>query len=790
MKFSEQWLRTWVDPKISAQELSDQLTLAGLEVAGVTPVAGDFTNIVIGKIVAIAPHPQAKHLHICQVEIGASELLTIVCGASNVRIDLGVAVAMIGARLADGTIIKAAQIQGEKSEGMLCSAAELGLSDSTDEILTLGTDLLPGKDLYDALQLDDHAIHIDLTPNRADCLSVLGIAREVAAINECAIKRASIDPVAASHSQQLPVTIRQPDICAQYLGCIVRGIDRQAATPTWLQERLRRSGLRSINPVVDVTNYIMLEIGQPLHAFDLAKLNGSIIVRCAEPGEQLQLLDGKLVTLDPDSLLIADEVNALALAGIMGGADSAVSATTSDIFLESAYFSPQAISGHARRYGLSTDSSHRFERGVDPALQVQALARATRLLQTIVGGEAGPVTQVKNDKYLPQPKNINLRWQRIGKVLGIDIAQKEVEKILTNLGMVLTPQTNTWQVKIPSYRFDLSLEEDLIEEVARIYGYNQLPVHNIVSELCVPPTSNKSAIQRLSEVLVDRGYREVINYSFIDPQVQQLFKFESKAMDLLNPISAELSQMRLSLWPGLLMSIYNNQSRQHTDLRIFEQGLCFKMQSGIEQDQVIAGVVAGRAQVGQWDAPDRDFDYFDIKADVQALIKLSHDPECIKFIALQHPALHPTQSARIEDQGQLLGWIGALHPRIIQELGLLGPVFVFELYLAQLENSVLPQFSPFSKFPAIRRDISFIIDELITAAQIKEKIIQAGGNLLRQVEFFDVYRGKGIEQGKKSIAMGLIFQHFSRTLTDGEVIEYMNSVIHSLTKAYSIMLRN
>lgn len=790
MKFSEQWLRTWVDLKINTRDLSDQLTLAGLEVASVEPVAGEFSGVVTGQVVAVSPHPRADDLHICQVETGADHRLKIICGAANVRVGIGVAVAGTGARLANGAIIKKTQIKGEESAGMLCSAAELELSDVADEILTLPADLPAGKDLHDYLQLDDCTIHIDLTPNRADCLSVFGIAREVAALNDCAIEHVSVKPVKTTHDQQLPVTIRQPEACAQYLGRIVCNVDLQALTPLWMQERLRRSGLRAINPIVDVTNYVMLEIGQPLHAFDLARLKGSIIVRHAEPGEQLQLLDGKLVTLDEDILLIADEDKALALAGIMGGAESAVNSATTDIFLESAYFSPEAISGHARRFGLSTDSSHRFERGVDPALQAQAIERATALLQTICGGKAGPVTQAKSDKHLPSTKNIKLRWSRISKVLGVNIVQDNIAKILRSLGMSVKQVKDEWHVQIPSYRFDLSIEEDLIEEVARIYGYNQLPARNIVSELCVPPASNKLKVQRLGEVLVDRGYREVIHYSFIDPQIQRLFNFEAKAIDLLNPISTELSQMRVSLWPGLLLSVYNNQSRQHADLRLFEQGLCFKQQSDVKQTRVIAGVVAGRAQAGQWDAADRDFDFFDIKADVQSLLKLTHDGEGIDFISHQHPVLHPGQSAKIERQGQLSGWIGALHPRIIQRLDLLGPIFLFELDLAQLEKVVLPKFKAFSKFPAIRRDISFIIDETVTAQQIKEEIIQAGGNLLQKIEFFDIYQGEGIARGKKSVAIGLIFQHYSRTLTDSEVTEHMNSVIHSLTKAYTIMLRD
>jgi phenylalanyl-tRNA synthetase beta chain len=577
MKFSEKWLREWVNPAVTTQALADQLTMAGLEVDAIEPVAGAFDNVVVGEIVAAERHPDADKLQVCRVNVGSGEPLQIVCGAANARVGIRVPAALIGATLPGDFKIKQAKLRGVESSGMLCSAKELGLAEASEGLLELAPDAPIGRSIRDYLELDDVAIELGLTPNRADCLSVAGIAREVATLYRCDVKGPAMEPVASAITDTFPVHLDAPADCPRYVGRLVRGIDIKAATPLWMKERLRRSGIRSLGPVVDVTNYILLELGQPMHAFDLAKLNGAIRVRRARTGEALKLLNGSEVKLDPEVLVIDDEKEALAFAGVMGGESSAVSDATRDIFLESAFFAPLTVAGKARKYGLHTDSSHRFERGVSSELQRTAMERATALLCEIAGGKPGPIVEVVAQESLPARKPITLRHPRIGRVLGTEIPEQEVTEILSRLGMSPAKAGEGWQVTPPPYRFDIEIEEDLIEEVARVYGYNRLNTSLPQGALKMNPCPEaRTSVARLLEVLVERGYREAITFSFVEPKLQSLLDPEESPIPLANPISAELSVMRTSLWPSLAQVLQHNIRRQQPRVRLFETGLRFR----------------------------------------------------------------------------------------------------------------------------------------------------------------------------------------------------------------------
>jgi len=570
MRFSEQWLREWVNPPVSSKELAEQLTMAGLEVDSVEPVAGVFDKVVIGQVRTLEPHPDADKLRVAQVDVGADELLQIVCGAPNVAPGIKVPTALVGARLPGDIKIKKAKLRGVASSGMLCSARELGLSEDHAGLMILPEDAPLGEDIRRYLQLDDVAIEVDLTPNRSDCLGIEGIAREVGVLNRCAVSPPDMPAVAAVHDPQFPVTISAPEACPRYLGRVVTGVDAKAATPLWMQERLRRSGLRTLGPVVDVTNYVMLELGQPMHGFDLAVLHQGIEVRVAQPGEKLILLDGREIELDSDTLVIADAGGPLALAGIMGGEHSGVSEATRDVFLECAFFAPTAIAGRARRYGMQTDSSYRFERGVDPELAARAMQRATALLLDITGGEAGPVTEVANPEHLPAPARIPLRQQRVSKLLGLELPAAEIEDILTRLGCGLARRGEDWEVTAPGYRFDMRIEADLIEDIGRIYGYNRLPTSEPVGRLqMIAAAEACRPVERFSTLLVDRNYQEAITYSFVDQALQAAIDPDGQPIALANPLSADLAVMRTSLWPGLLRAAEHNLNRQQNRVRLF-----------------------------------------------------------------------------------------------------------------------------------------------------------------------------------------------------------------------------
>ncbi len=790
MKISEQWLREWVDPPLDGHQLAEQLTMAGLEVDGVEPAGGDFTDVVIGRVIDLHPHPDADKLRVARVDIGADEPVQIVCGAPNVRVGLYAPVARIGARLPGGLHIERTELRGVESQGMLCSARELGLGEAAGGLLEL-PDGEPGVDLHDLLQLDDRIIEVDLTPNRGDCLSIAGVAREVGVLNRLPTPIA-IDPVAPVLDDTFPVELADPADCPRYVGRVIRGVDPGAPTPLWMTERLRRAGARSLGPLVDVTNYVMLELGQPLHAFDLAKLHGRIVVRRARAGERLELLNGQTVEPDPETLLITDGSGPIALAGIMGGVSTECDDATRDVFLESAFFAPLAIAGRARRYGLHTDASHRFERGVDPELQARAVERATRLLVDIAGGRPGPLTDTVNVEQLPPPREVALRAARLRLLLGADIPTDEVADILQRLGMTVTPTDDGWRVVPPGFRFDITIEADLIEEIGRIHGYDCIPSQHPVIRLEPAPRSSTMVDRtRLRQALLVRDYQEVITYSFIDPQLHQTIDPEQPAIALSNPISSEMAVMRTSIWPGLLKTLQHNRNRQQERVRLFELGLNFR--GGPEQpDQRpwLAGLASGTVFPEQWGTQLRSVDFFDLKGDVEALLSVAGlGAEC-RFTADRHPALHPGQSARIERNGEFVGWLGALHPRLARTLDLSGNVYLFELRLDALAGLRAGSVCEPSRFPASRRDLAIIVAEDLSAEMVLDSVRELAGERLHHVSLFDVYRGKGIPEGHKSLAFGLILQDFSSNLTDQAVDDTISRIISGLAERLDARLRD
>ena len=792
MKFSEAWLREWVNPNIGTDELADQLSMAGLEVDSVEPAAPAFSGVVVGSVLSREPHPDADKLSVCSVDTGSGAPSQIVCGAKNVAAGMKVPVATVGAVLPGDFGIKRAKLRGVESLGMICSAAELGLAETSDGILGLPPDAPVGVDLRDYLALDDRCIDVDLTPDRADCLGVAGIAREVGVLNRVPVSAPSIAPVAPSIAAVFPVALDAPEACPRYLCRIVRGIDAAAATPDWMVERLRRSGVRTISPVVDITNYVLLELGQPMHGFDLAKLDGGIHVRMARPGEKLALLDGSEASLRDDTLVIADRQRALAMAGIMGGADSGVTATTRDVLLEAAFFAPLAVAGKARSYGLHTDSSHRFERGVDFELQARAMERATGLMLQIVGGKAGPVVERVSAAHLPRRESIALRRSRIGRLLGVKIEDAEVGDILERLDMQLSPTDQGWLVTAPSARFDIAIEADLIEEIGRIYGYANIP-----SSLSSAPVSvalrpeAEFNLGKAKQLLVHRGYQEAITYSFIAPELAALLTPGVEPIKLANPISADMSDMRASLWPGLVQTLQHNLARQQPRVRMFESGLTFRRTEGeIEQHPKLAGLVFGEASVEQWGVPSRAADFFDIKADLESLLAQVADPGEFRFEAAENPVLHPGQSASVLRNGQPVGWIGLLHPAVQKVLDLPAGVLLFEVDLVPLRLGDIPRFEPLSKFPAIRRDFALLVDRGLPYQVVLDTIREVAPAVVKDIQLFDVYTGDNIDSSLKSLALSLILQESSHTLTDSDVEQASAVVLQALARRLGAKLRD
>ncbi|WP_430492068.1 phenylalanine--tRNA ligase subunit beta [Pseudomonas fulva] len=792
MKFSEQWLRGWVNPQVSRDELVARLSMAGLEVDSVTPAAGQFSGIVVGEILATEQHPDADKLRVCQVSNG-QEAFQVVCGAPNARPGIKIPFAMIGAELPGDFKIKKAKLRGVESFGMLCSAAELQISEENDGLLELASDAPVGEDIRQYLSLDDASIEIGLTPNRGDCLSIAGLARDVSALYDVPVTRPLVPAVAAAHDEVRPVEVQAPAACPRYLGRVIRNVDLSKPTPLWMVERLRRSDVRSIDAAVDITNYVMLELGQPMHAFDLAEINGGIRVRMAEEGEKLVLLDGQEVALRADTLVIADHTRALAIAGVMGGEHSGVdTAKTRDLFLESAFFEPISVAGKARSYGLHTDASHRYERGVDSQLAREAMERATALLLEVVGGEAGPIVEAVSEQHLPSIAPVTLRAERIAQMLGMEMDPAQVEQLLNNLGLATEADgAGQWTVNVPSHRFDISLEVDLIEELARLYGYNNLPVRYPQARLAPQARpETRGELPNLRRLLVARGYQEAITYSFIDPKLFELFSPGVEPLLLANPISSDMAAMRASLWPGLVKAVQHNLNRQQDRVRLFESGLRFVGQLGnLAQEPMIAGVVTGSRLPEGW-ANGRDtIDFFDVKADVEALLGYSGALDDFTFVAGKHPALHPGQTAEIQREGKVVGYLGALHPELAKALDLDRQVFVFELVLADVVEGRLPKFSELSKFPETRRDLALIAGRDVASQDVLDVIRDNAGEWLTDLRLFDVYQGKGIDPDRKSLAVGLTWQHPSRTLNDDEVNTTLHTILTSLEQRLNTTLR-
>jgi len=792
MKFSEAWLREWVDPPMATDDLAHALTMAGLEVDTVEPVAGTFNAVVVGEVVACEPHPDADKLSLCRVDVGETEPLQIVCGAPNVRQGLKAPVALIGGLLPGGLKIRKARLRGVESSGMLCSEKELGLGDGAGGLMELPDTAPVGEDLRQWLDLDDSAIDIDLTPNRGDCFSVLGIAREAAVLARLPLRWPDLAPVEPGIGDRFPVEVKATAACPRFCGRVIRGIDPAAQTPRWMREKLRRSGLRPIHPVVDVTNYVMLELGQPLHGFDLDTLREGVVVRMAESGEKLTLLDGRVIDLTPEMLVIADHGGPRALAGIMGGESTGVEPDTRNVFFEGAFFAPEIIAGRARRLGLHTDASMRFERGVDPEGQRRAVERATALLIAISGGEAGPLLELVSDEHLPVRQRVTLRRSRLAAVLGASIADDEIVSILQLLGMPAQPTTDGWSVAPPSWRFDIAIEEDLIEEVARVYGYDNIAEVAGRNDMRFSPvTETRVPADRARDLLVARGYQEVVTYSFVDKTLQEMLWPARESISLSNPISSAMTDMRVSLWPGLLGVLQQNLSRQLDRVRIFECGLKFYRQDNeIKQISCIGGIMSGARVPEQWGLGSDPADFFDIKGDVEALLGLGGAADRFNFAPAGHPALHPGQSARLLRGQQAFGWIGALHPVIRARLDIKKPVYLFEIDSEILLDARVPEARTISRFPAVRRDLAVLVDQAVPAARLLAAIRDEAGPLLRDLTIFDVYQGPGVDSGLKSVALGLILQETSRTLTDGDVDDLVVAVISRLERELEARIRD
>lgn len=790
MKISEQWLREFVDVDLPTNELAEQLTMAGLEVDSIEPAAPEFTGVVVAQIIKCEPHPDADKLQVCKVNTGSEEV-QIVCGAKNAREGLIAPLATIGGKLPGDFKIKKAKLRGVESFGMLCSAKEIGIAESAEGLLELPTDAPVGTDIRDYLQLNDTIIEVDLTPNRSDCLGMTGVAREVGVITRSTFTEKQIDQITSEIDEQFPVEVNAIEQCPRYAGRVITGVNPKAETPIWMQEKLRRGGIRSLSPVVDITNYILLELGQPMHAFDVEKLHGCIVVRMAKDGEELELLDGQTIKLKSDSLVISDKTKPCALAGVMGGLESSVTDDTKDIFLESAFFTPKAIAGKARNYGLHTDSSHRFERGVDPELQIKAIELATKLILDITGGKPGPVIEAASSEHMPKMAVIKLRRDRIAKVLGISLIDADVEDILIRLGFDVSAQGDGWEVTVPLFRFDVSIEEDLIEELGRVYGYNNIPRSNASSNLCIKAIPEKDvALTSVQKTLIDREYQEAITYSFVCPKTQELITPGAEQIKLANPISADMQVMRSTIWTGLIKAAVYNRNRQNTRVRLFETGLVFaKDGEKVEQNPSLAGIIFGSRLAEQWSQKADEVDFFDIKGDVEALLALGGATSEYQFIAEKHNALHPGQSAKIMRGEQFIGWVGAIHPALAKKLDLPTKTYMFELNIEQVTEGSVPKFEKLSKFPQIKRDLAIVVDESIAADSVLKAAAEVQPEIVKEVRLFDVYRGKGVEENCKSLAISLILRHFSRTLIDNEVDAIVEQVVNKLADLFGAKLR-
>ncbi len=791
MKVPIFWLSEWVQVPWPAAELGARLTMAGFELEAVEPAAPAFSGVVVAQIIEAVQHPQADKLRVCQVTTGAGLPLQIVCGAPNARAGLRTALATVGAELPGGMKIGAAKLRGVESRGMLCSAKELGLADATAGILELAGDAPLGNSLRDYLGLDDTTLELNVTANRGDAMSIIGVAREVAALTGAGLRPADAAPPLATLNDRHAVRLEAGPGCPKFVGRVIRGIDNTRSTPVWMRERLRRAGVRAISPAVDVTNYVLLDLGQPMHAYDLGKVSGDIVVRMAGNDEMTTLLDGREVGLDPDMMLIADALGAVGVAGIMGGERTAVSAGTHDLFLEAAWFAPQAIAGRARRLGLHTDASQRFERGVDPSGQVRAIERATQLLLAIAGGAAGPVV-TEERAGLPTRAPVALRRERLSRLLGVAVPDAQVSAIFQNLQLQVTPTAAGWSVLPPPHRFDIGIEEDLVEEVARIMGFAAIPERPALRPQNFLSLPEASAPERVVlEALVARGYHETISFAFVDPALQTLLFPDTQTLALANAIASDLSVMRVSLWPGLVRAALENQRRQQDRIRLFGHGARFVVADGeVTEVDSLAGIALGKRLPEQWGSGEsrESLDFFDVKADLQSLLAATGAAGEFSFEAASRSCLHPGRTARVQRGGRPVGWLGELHPRLVRELGFNHAPVLFELDVVALRVN-LPQGREISRFPQVRRDLAVVLPEKVTFSALRERVILSASSSLRNLRIFDVYRGAGIEKGRKSVALGLIFQDISRTLTDDEVDRAVAAVVADLRENLDARIR-
>jgi phenylalanyl-tRNA synthetase beta chain len=820
MKVPYSWLTEWVDVPWAARELGARLTMAGFELDALEPAAPPFTQVVVAEIVSAERHPQADKLQVCRVSTGqGGELLQIVCGAPNARAGLKTALAMVGSTLPGGLEIKAAKLRGVESTGMLCSAKELGLSDNSAGIVEFPEDAPLGRPLRDYLELDDSTLELNVTANRGDAMSIIGVAREVAALAGNKVTGPRISASSPSTNDRFPVYLDAPAACPTFVGCVIRGVNNRAPTPLRIRERLRRAGVRSISPVVDVTNYVMLELGQPMHAYDFAKLRGEIRVRTALAGEKITLLDGKTIEATADVLLITDQEGPVGLAGIMGGQRTAVSLDTTDIFFESAYFSPDAIIGRSRRWGLLTDAVQRYERGIDPTQQKRAVERAIELLLSIAGGKPGPVSVTQSAEHQPKRAPVSLRRSRLERLLGVSIPDERVTKTLQALEMRVETTPEGWVATPPAYRFDVTIEADLIEEVARIVGFDAIPERDALVPLQFRAAPEEIPLEHtILEMLANRGYQEAVTYAFVDPALQTRLFPDREGVVLSNPIASDMSVMRVSLWPGLLRAALENQRRQQDRIRLFEHGARFVVTSTGATREVdsLAGVACGARLPEQWGVPREmrgPADFYDVKSDLEALFVATGAERSFVFEPASLSCLHPGRTARILRDGREVGFIGELHPLLVRELDFTYSPVLFELDLggtlsgsagqasAQAQQNGLqadfvaalavekPQHREISRFPQVRRDIAVVVDESVALSALADRVLSSASTLLHNLRVFDVYRGTGIESGRKSVALGLIFQDISRTLTDDDVDRLMASIVTDLRESLNAKIR-
>ncbi|TDN69210.1 phenylalanine--tRNA ligase subunit beta [Paraburkholderia sp. BL10I2N1] len=809
MLFPESWLRSFADPKMTTDELSHALTMAGLEVEGLSPAAPPTSKVVVGRVLEVVKHPDADKLNVCQVDAGTGATLNIVCGAPNVAPGIKVPVALVGAKLPPAEEggasfeIKLSKLRGVESQGMLCSARELKLSEDHSGLLILPEDTPIGQDIRETLNLDDTIFEIKLTPNKADCLSVFGVARETSAITGAPLRPLEIKPVAVKLNETLPVRISAPDLCGRFSGRVIRGVNAHAKTPQWMVERLERSGQRSISALVDISNYVMLELGRPSHVFDLDKIHGGIDVRWGRRGETLKLLNGNTVQLDETVGVIADDQHVESLAGIMGGDSTAVTLDTTNIYLEAAFWWPDSIRGRARKYNFSTDAAHRFERGVDYSTTVEHIERISQLILDICGGEAGPVDdQIVN---IPQRASVKMRVARANRIIGVTINADEIAEIFTRLGLEFERDGEMFSVTPPSYRFDIEIEEDLIEEVARIYGFERIPARPPVATSEMRRTNEtQRSIHEIRHALAARDYAETVNFSFVDAEWEQDFAGNDNPVRLLNPIASQMSVMRTTLFGSLISVLRSNLNRRADRVRVFEAGRVFLCDpsikageltvEGFAQPKMVGGLAYGPALDEQWGAPSRAVDFFDVKGDLEALFA----PAVARFVKTGHPALHPGRSARVELHGRAVGWIGELHPRWMQKYDLPNAPILFEIEADALMQRALPSPTEVSKFPPVRRDIAVVVDQKIEVQAILDEIQKAlsedACKTIQRVALFDEFRPKsntsgGLAPNEKSLAFRVTLQDTGGTLQDETVDLAIKTLVDRLARVYGARLR-